>query len=196
MGRSKLVLAALALIVAVGASIANVQSIIDARYGGPMKDIALAQKHVNRLRTQLEGVSTEEFVAARRTLQVFIEKEMAGQLALVRNAFDRINEPGVVFLKALNKQQAAELLVTMQFYDEEAAGLFYAKGAIDNAVFIGTLADCADAIESRGFNFLKVVSEDVPEPGMVQIERANLVLEMARFDILVSYFVILNENLS
>lgn len=138
MRRSKLALAALALIVAVGASIANVQSIVDAKYGGPMKDIALAQKHVNRLRTQLEGVSTEEFVAARRTLQVFIEKEMAGQLALVRNAFDRIKEPGVVFLKALNEQQAAELLLTLRFYDEEVAGLFSAKGVIDNTACPGS----------------------------------------------------------
>jgi len=176
-----------------GFALAMVGSKVESRYGGDLKTISSVRHGLNELRIAIEGATADDLLASRAEAERVIGKVIPDNLGAAIAALERGLEGTEFLLSNLGEEQQTELIAVVGIYRPEDAARIAEKRSILDGDFLAAISSCSSAIQERGKVFLAVLTPD-SDAKSVQIERATLTMDLARFEILLGYFTLLVEQ--
>lgn len=190
-----------AAVICTGVAIAFVQSRVEASYPSGYQAVVRVQANINAIRVELGAVTAEELRGSPKEVSRYLNKELPANVKLVKSSLVGELTKETLPVDKLDRNQLTELLSLLVIYGvikEENNSLpvtSYAEGKLQlsDAELYEAILRCSNAIVSGGGDFVKTVSS-FKDLGTIQEHRALFLLEMARFDQLIAYFIILTER--
>jgi hypothetical protein len=180
----------LGLVVVASIAIASTGSIINELYPSSVAQITRVQKNISIVRIDLAQEELADLRAIVPTVSKVFSDELPRQVDLLADLMKKQIQGKVFNLDTLDSGGREELIAAILLAAPEGE-------EIENSI---TDERISDAIISAGYRvisggkaFVEVLASADESQGLEE-ERARLLLEFARFDMLTSYFIILVER--
>jgi len=181
------------VVLAAGLAWAGLPSAILNYYSEPVGNIINVQIEINKIRKSLELIDPSQLVKQASEIEA-LNKLMGGQIRVAKSSFEEFKGTKTLNLKVLNDIQASTLSGILDEVDPGLAYRIRQKEQLSDEEFIQALGDCTARLSGAGESLVAVLSFEQPDDQKIQIHRANILIEMGRFDMLVGYFTLLVEN--
>jgi hypothetical protein len=176
-----------------GVAHAIVGSRVEQGYGGGLNYLINAQKHIANLRLQIDQAKAEDIVAlAPEAIKIFRER-YPSEVKLAITGIEETLKGVDLNISSLSSEQSGELVSTLNLLiDPKEIASYIETGKLSDKIFAQGIFNSLEAVYIISEEFIDIL--DKGDYSIVQEKKAELILTMARLDIVVSYFVILVER--